>query len=365
MSISIWVFIIIVNLVLGYYRKTSYPILLATVGINIFFMSGNTEGPDVGNYINVYRHPENYEFSDFGYQFLEIFCGFILKIDFFTFRYIISVICFLLIFITIKRCRANGHFVMALFMMYLFFTETIQFRNFIVSSLFVFSFSYYIRGKKKDLFIYVIINLLAASIHIVALVNLLFLTPKIFNEKKSIKFFTTCGLIIFIMSVVCKVLGGNLMTFIINSLLSDSERGAGYARTETKLSWIALSFLYFGMLSLSRKAYYYSIVNHESFRVRTISHSTYQCSLIIIIFLGTLMLNVSFYRFFRNLLLLQFITISACINNYHIRKTNRKRLALGTIIFAILWFVIDIVMIEGYQECVDPIFLHNIAWEQV
>lgn len=341
------------------------PILLATVGIIIFYMSGNTEGPDVGNYISGYRHPEQYEFTDFGYQFLEIFFGNTLKIDFFAFRYLISVICFFLIFISIKRCKANGHFVIGLFMIYLFFIETIQFRNFIVSSLFVFSFSYYVRGKKKDLFVYVIINLLAATIHIIALLNLLFLATKVLNEKKTIKFFTISGVIIFIMSVVGKVFGGNVIQVIIGLLISDGERGTGYAATETRFSWVALSFLYFGMLWLTKSSYYYSIKAYESYRVRSVTLSTYQCSLILLIFLGTLMLNVSFYRIYRNMLLLQFISISACINNYQIRRISREKLAFGAIIFAILWFVIDIVMIEGYDRCVDPIFLHNIAWENI
>lgn len=360
--IFIWILLIIINLILWYTRTKSNIVMFITLTMICILMSGNNEGPDISNYIYTYEHQDEFTFNDLGYQYLEGIFTDLLHFDFFQFRYTVTIICFLFLLITFKKVGVNGHLPIALYMIYLFFIDTIQYRNFIAMMMMTYSLVFYVSDRKRDWFIFAGINILVSTVQIISLSSLLFLIPKFLDKEKTLKLFKRLGIIILALSVVGKMIGGNITLLFIRLFVVGESRADDYLATETRFSGFAFAFL-------ALFAYWLILKVRSELMVRDFNKIKYidailAISTVSMIFIGTLFLNVSFYRFFRNILILQFIGITLYLDSSLISNHKRNLYFMRVIALAVLWYIIDMVLIEGVEECVIPIFEHNILWSK-
>ena len=326
-------------------------------------MCGNCEGPDITGLITVYAHPEQIELNDVGYDFICILFRDYLNLDFVYFRYIVTLVFMMMLWNTLNYFKVNIHMFLGLYMIYLFFIDTIQHRNFYAMVVITFSARYLIRNAKFDTLKFTIITLLMSTIHIITLTNFLYLIARKMNPKTSIMLFAGLGVLITILSFLAKLMGGNLMLMISSVFLPNESRVDSYFETETHLSGPALGALVLWAVWLVYKARVRVMKVISDVKTKQITNVVFLYSLVTLILLGTLFLNVSFYRFFRNLLLLQFMVMILCMNSYKNNSVVRFGYFISVLGLSIMWFVIDICLIEGYDVCVDPIFEHNFLWE--
>ena len=359
-----WIFLIVLNLGLWSSRKKQPIVFIVTLTAIFILMCGNSEGPDVTGMMYVYTHQDEYQFNDFGYQFLENFFYNDHKVEFLYFRSLLTLVCFYLIHKTLVYYKVNYHLVLALYMMYMFFMDTIQMRNFFVVSALTYSFKYLCIPNTKATVKFVLIIFLVSTLHIAALVNLLFLLNKYLNKKFLIYTGVVLGILIFGASLMARFLGGNLLMVISNMIISDGTRGSGYLETETRYSGIVVTVLiilnlYYCYKSMKRL----ELVNNNTKYV-VFSEIFFTSNILLFSFISTLLINISFYRFFRNMFLLQYILYAMYLDSYKLSNSNRMVHFIGIFILTLLWFIIDICIVNSYEECVTPIFEHNFIWEK-
>lgn len=361
--ILFYITLMFLNLFSWHIKSNSYAIQILSLALIIILMSGNTEGPDIINYIYVYSHQDEFQFGDLGYQFLEDLFYNRLHLSFFQFRYLITTFCFILIYSTLSFFKINRHLFIFLYMSYLFFMDTIQIRNFIVMAMFTFSFRYLLGKKKGDWIKFVIINLLATTIQVASIINILLLLVKVITPKKLMKICVVSGTIMFGISLLIKMFGGNVLMVVLNMVASDVSRGEGYYVSETHMSGLAI-------LTTVVLGIYLCKVHRDKMVQKQIDSSSleatctiYVGNLIMLVFASTLLVNINFYRFYRNFLPLLFIDYTIFLDSYRIKSTVRKKYLVLVLFTTFLWYLFDIVFINEVQECVNPIFEHNILWE--
>lgn len=358
-----WLFLLCLNLILGYQKRSLRFIQLITLLIIMVLMCGNSEGPDITGLIYVYSHPDAIEYNDIGYDALCVLFRDYLNIDFYYFRFIVTTAFMLMLWNTLNFYKVNIHLFLALYMCYLFFIDTIQNRNMFAMITITFTSRYLIDSNKKNNIKFVLITLLVSTIHVITLTNLLYLLAKYMKRKLAIYTFAGLGSLIALLSLIAKSMGGNMMLMISSMFLPKESRVDGYFETETRFSGPALGFLAIWAIVLCYKAAK-RLKNLElDEKTRKLVDIVLLCSLVTLIFIGTLLLNVSFYRFFRNLLLLQFMVMILWLNSYKVKAQKRFINFLSVLGLSVMWFVIDVCLIETYEVCVTPVFEHNFLWE--
>lgn len=253
--VFIWVLIIMLNLVLAYIKKESKILILISLFIMSFLMSGNSDGADVVAYRLIYEQGAGkLSFLDAGYELIQNISRQYLHLGFYGFRLFVTLLSLCLIYSTIKYYGIRAHLPVALYMCYLFFMDTIQLRNFIAMAIFIFSIRYLPKDGVKNILVYVLCNLIGASIHIAFLSTLFFLIYKIRNKKLVNKMIVGMGVSSFLFFYFARSYGIKIIIFVFQLFVG--QRGSGYLSTYTRYSsWgivllcminmIVLYFLYF------------------------------------------------------------------------------------------------------------------------
>ena len=178
--------ILVLLIVLALKFQTSKKIAFLNIAFMWIIISLNYNNPDYNNYLRIYNNPEI--ISDFGFSVLcKAFNG--LHLSYNCMLGFISSICLLLLYKTFKRMSDKVALVTMLYMLYPFFADAIQIRNFIAMSIVLYAMKFINnRHEKKDLILYIIFVLLASSFHILALVYLALPIINKFSIKLNILF---------------------------------------------------------------------------------------------------------------------------------------------------------------------------------
>ena len=173
------------NLILVGIKKQNKMVVILSYILLIILMAGNTEGPDVGTYRYYYRQASAGVLvsGDFGYYLIERLCGQYLHMSFYLFRLILSIICIALIDSAFQYWDGNKHLGIALYMGYPFFMDVIQIRNFVAISIVIYSLRYLISKDRMDIFKYIMLVLIASSVHIISMIFLFFLIYKLISVQ--------------------------------------------------------------------------------------------------------------------------------------------------------------------------------------
>ena len=146
-----------INFVISAIRKKSNFFAGMAYFTIFILMTYNSGGPDIANYINGYINSlvGNTGFGEGGFNLL-MKLGNILHLSFYSFRAVLTIVCLLLLHHTIKFYNANENSVISLYMLFLFFMDTIQIRNFVVEIIFIYSTRFLIQDKAFNSLKYII-----------------------------------------------------------------------------------------------------------------------------------------------------------------------------------------------------------------
>ncbi len=202
MGTIILILSLLLSIVLGVALPKNRQITALLFVVAWILMCLNTENPDYAGYEARYYAFSQKWVSDItpnGFLFLSEF-GNALGLNFFTFRMIICTIALFLVYSTVIHYSPEPNVVLSIYLSSSFFLDTVQFRFFLASSIAFWSLRFLVEDNKVDNNImYLICIVLAATIHPVMIVYLMF-----FGVRLSIKWLrrmsiAISGLILFLL----------------------------------------------------------------------------------------------------------------------------------------------------------------------
>lgn len=366
MSFVIYFSILFINLL--YYNfhkdktKENVALLLCSIVLIGLFFSGGIENADMNFYSPYYYNVYNRSFkaTEIGFYALVYICR-VFNLGLFGLRGLTFIISIIFVNATLKKTCKNRHLYLVLYMVFIFFINDIQLRNFISMSLMMYACTFLFK-KKKNLWKYCLFVAIATIFHTSAIFYFLFLLFEL-KERKSLLKIILC--LSFFLEIVI-YLNGKRIPFInifLNYILSEgSDRLIQYFSSSTNGS-LNVVLLIFANIALSN--YAYNIVQRKSTDIDVVEFSrlSYYCSLMQVILFPLLFLNVEFYRYPRNVLGLVYISVCnafVCIGH---RTTGRKLMLLMLFTLnSILWIYIAYYLISDWSYVFEPIFYKNILF---
>lgn len=335
-------------------KKNNFFAGMAYVAIFIL-MTYNSEGPDIANYINGYLNSMvgNTGFGEGGFNLL-MKLGNIMHLNFYSFRAVLTIVCLLLLHNTIKFYNTNENSVISLYMLFLFFMDTIQIRNFVVEIIFIYSTRFLIQDKAFDSLKYIICILVASLFHAIAPIYLILLVCKFVRTQKIYKLI----LIFSICSFVFFMLFRNCLNYIVMFAANLAGVKMEYATTSTFLGFVPVVGIYFlGLLAIY--IYCKKVNRSSSFNVKL--NGLKNIHLALLILLPLLLINTNFYRVFRNALLLTLMCF--CMKVRVRNKTIKWSAPLIAFILNLLWWFTDVILYNNISRIIIPIFSNNLFFE--
>lgn len=361
MTYFIFSLLVIFNVIFGFrhFHKKSYrlasKIILITTFIGFFLLISGYR-----NYSGLSSDLSNNEFeyirvslgNKSAYEPLYVLLmkiGSLFKLDFYTWRSIMTAFSLILIFQSVKKWTSNPHLVLAFFGSYLVIVSAEQFRNFLASSIFIYGLIIFIysnhRYKKIGFLIFTVLSGLIHSVFYIYL--FIVLIDKMLSIKKIwIILFPT-----FILIIVMFINGNKLpgLEYILNLL--DNSQVAIYLRQSTRFGFLYPFILH---LSSTIMTYYVYIKSKQE-----IHKKAYKINLLMIIVFPLYILQVAFFRISRNLLLITYISESGYITNQNLVKRKLLTIFLSFMLI-FLWVYINLIIFTDPKAVLIPFFEDNI-----
>ncbi|MDE6059147.1 MAG: EpsG family protein [Clostridia bacterium] len=345
--------------------KKKSNMLYAVAFVVIFIlMAFNYNGPDIGTYIATYKLVGNAvdlsnaldsTYMEFGYTFL-MFCGSKIGLDFFAFRIILTFACLALLHSTIRYYKVNPNFIVGLYMVYLFFFDTIQLRNCLTQFIILFATRYLFQKSGLSILKYIGCIIIAGSIHTLSFVYLVLLLTRFSNKKIFYQILFGIATIMFIGCVLLQPFLPQILTAISQLL----NRGSGYFTTTVRMNcWVVLALHLVTLFPLYR---YRSKISNESAK-KTID-IIFKIEIIMGLFLPFSFINSNFNRIFRNVLILDTIGLALLYENSP-RKSNSKQISLMALFLLIGGWLITDMYRNRNQDIIHAIMEYNLFFNYV
>lgn len=353
----LYIGVIVFNVALAFTKKQSKFVYIVSIGLLIILMAGKSEGPDMNSYLTMYNGAKEGVnlFGEIGYFGLEYLFGHVLRCNFYLFRAFITIVGYTFMFKGISFFSVNYHWIIAMYMGYLFIIDTIQLRNFIAMAIFIFAFHFFISENWKDWIKYIVLIIIAATFQTTLLFTLSFLIYKCKNKKIMNRFILAFAILSFWSSISND--GENaLFSFIIYNLLGG--RGGSYYATRTGNSYLGIIALYCIDICI--------LLYIEGFKKKYMDKDMqryhdyiWRIHCLLVVFFPLLLRNVSFYRLIRNICVLKYIDYANAIDSFKGTSIYRIPLVLAVIVSVFLWGFVDYTLLNAYEYMVVPVLENN------
>ncbi len=343
----------VMNIIIGSMRKKNQLLVWIAFVLIFILMTYNFKGPDIGNYINGYINSLDGDagFTEIGYKFLMRIAN-TLNLNFFSFRAIISVVCLILFHSTIKFYKSNENIIIGLYMILLFFMDTIQMRNFVVAIIVLFSTKYLIDKSNFSALKYILCIIVATIFHSIAPIYLLLLVCKYIRNRKvfyAMLVFSICSFIFFFISRGTL----NSMLMFITKLLGVKTEYSGSA---TRYGFIPVFLVY--IFSMIMMHIYISRINKNTKKYE-ILNTIWNIYVVMSLLLPLLLINTNFYRIFRNISLLGLLFFGISSNEYEEQQVR----VIPMYIITVGWWIIEVVLYNNIKTIILPIFSGNLVFD--
>lgn len=350
---------IIINLliftivILGFVCPKSKILTLFNITFLWIFLGWNDGGSDFNTYriiyYSIYSKKENIRgISDFIYKYLN-YSAVQLGLDFNQFLIIINLLFIIIFVLAIKRFTDNINIVLGLFCIFPLTESIIQKRNYFAMVLIIYALSYLLQRSSdtKWRFKYVLLIVLAFGFHSISLFYLVFLFIDKFPSKLSLKNFLRLFL-------------GSIIIFILFKNFSPSY----FKLQEYSLSIFSKTsiktLLYFcSMQLLSLFLIDYFLKKREDDKILTIK----KINIIVIIFIPLYFFDVTFFRIFRNLIVLYYISFAILYKRSAIQQTRYVLSYLCLICLMLLWAYPNI--LNGEENIRPASYQQNLIYRYI
>lgn len=275
--------------------------------------------------------------------------GSLFSLDFYSWRSSMTLIALLLVFISVYRWSSNPHFVISFFSGYLVIVSAEQFRHFLGFAIFTYGLVYYLySGRKYKKIRFSLITIFAGMIHSLFYIYLLLI---LIDKSFSIKTIRRIVSLVLVFCVIVFLNGNNIpgLNFLLN-MMGDS-RVAIYLRQSTRFGFAYPMLLH----SINAFLAYYA---YNQSRNRNIHSGAYKANLLMMIFFPLYMIQTTFSRIARNLLVVTYITQGDFILE---GKPSANR--LGYVFLCLLglgvWFYVSLFITTNPEAVFKPFFEDN------
>ena len=362
MIILAYFFVLLANTIAVFLNKKRNWLIILTILFIAVVWAGNTVGPDINNYHTQYK----YSYLRIQSNSIEIVYNYILDffssngISFTTFRLVISILGLALVTYSTSRFKVNIHGVFCAYLVCQFFMDGIQIRNFMAFSFLFLGLSILLRETEKWRLKYIICIFIATLIHESFLVYLVFLLiPKEVNDRSRI--IKMHAIVAMIISSVFFLFRGNLSFLVYLVSLVDSDRAQGYTQVTTNLGPFICVALQIAAIFLSlyveRKLKIAGRISDVSldtdyFFSSHIVHRIFWVNILGLYLLPFTLLQLTFYRLIRNVMLINIISLSYL--GFYYKKSNVY--ILWGIAYLLLWQITEFSMLGEFDVIVKPFF---------
>lgn len=270
----------------------------------IIIVVQNRENPDYVNYKWIYESGMQVET---GWKYLEELAireG--LQYD--EFKSIVVVISYVILFYGLVKLDVNENIILAIYAFYPFAMDAIQLRNFLAMTLVLYAYHFIIRNDKKGKLLFLGLVLIASTIQSVFPIYLVLLlvNHKKFNSvrNKLIGVLVICS---FIVLVIVKMVPGLVNDIGLLLFESRSDKVDYYVQNN-----VGFGFIIFGVMhTLFTLSMYYCGKSKGllSDKERVLVNSVFWSDLLLLCMLPLLIINIEFYRIYRNMCLLNYIAL--------------------------------------------------------
>ena len=330
--------------------------ILDVVGIIIFIvlvvlMGGNSENPDMLNYINTYgRNSLSSEGAWLGARIINICNSF--GIEFKYYRLILCILGLYILYVANKKLTDNNKWFYVLYFICPFIMDSTQLDNFLCMCFVMLGFSFIVNvADKYATHKFIVSVIIASGFHIIGImyipvIFLMRIKRNQFSRKTIILFasiYTSITLFINVSSLA------NVLSIIINTIIPSSD----YLKYFSSQMGNG-KYLFYGMHALCCLFSFYlrRITNEfDGFDEKTVKviDTVFWFNIYGLFFLPILRFEATLFRFNRNMLILDYIAAITMIKALP-KKSSRK-------IFTIV-FICMICLIYGY-------FTFNLYWDTV
>lgn len=283
-----------------------FSLLLMIFAWVIFW--GNLYNPDYVAYSNLYYTNSRLAYSNIenGYIYL-VKLGNYLGLSYQMFLMIVTFICYMLIHSTVKRYASNFNVVYLMYFIFPFFIDVVQIRNFIMMSILIYSIKYLVDEAPLKYFILI---LLASTFHNTAFIYLTFL---LINKDKGKLLIRAIVSVSFTISMLM-LLNSKQIPFINYIIVNGSEKLNIYLETKTNYGFLlywCLQIISFLIILITKKLYFKytkELVNNSA--KNRYMNLIYWINIIGFLYYPMYLINSSFLRLIRNILILNYIAFS-------------------------------------------------------
>lgn len=335
----------------------------------ILVVSANRKGNDIINYYISYNSNNSLS-SEWLYYLLERL-GKLLGLNFYQFRALISFAAYILIEKTLSLyCKKSG-FVWLFYCFHLIYMDSMQLKNFLAASIFIYSTRYLFDLKQRtNVFKYIACIILEVGMHTAFAISAVLLLLLIHGRKQ----FVGCLLFIGGSFSIITFLNGNRIPFayeLIQLMLGEDSRVDSYFQTTTNWGFLPPTVLY--TLGLAMLLVLDSGLMRQT-SIRTLAFTPkagvlqggfmkvlIMINVCFVVVIPLAMLNLTFYRFFRNLLYLNF---AAAGNAYYNQKLIYKRaiIVLMTSVLCLGWSLFDFQIYSTTEFIIKPVLEGVMFW---
>lgn len=342
----------------------------------IVMVNADTIG-DLSNYEDSYQETVQYGFrsyTDSGYALLMLVAS-KLGLSFFQFKCIGIIIAMSIIYNTlIKHTNFYGFFVL-FFSLHSLFLDAYQLRNFFAFSVVILALHYLLQ-EDSSLLVYILLIVIASTIHAMAIVYLLFIWVRLNSEVK--KWTLRCLPFLFVvfiyLGINTNIISNVLLFFADFTSEGIADKIESYAVTKTRLGFLIPVFIY-GCYLVFIKIINNKLIKDDTtvVRKRSIKNFIYssknniihnrhflkvveQINIIGICYLPFNIVSLTFYRLVRNICLFDLIYFAIC---FDAAKTKKDKLIIffGVLILILLWGYFDFVIYKGIE--IDELYFYK------
>lgn len=345
------------NILFGMARKRSRFLYIGAFFVIFALMTFYSSGPDIGVYMAEYNTIGNYDnpmsatYMEWGYTLVTLVCS-KSGLNFFAFRAVLTVVAMSLFASSIRYYRAQGNLIIGFYMLYLFFFDTIQIRNFFVQFIILFGTRYLLQKGKLASLKYIVCVALAAGFHSIAWVYLSLILVRMLRKQRFYKYLFTIVILQFLVFVVFHP----MLPRISSLLASLGDRASGYLSGSIKIGWFVVLTLY--LLGLFALYFFKNGVCDK--RVRCMIDNILKINIILGLFLPLTFFNNNFNRIFRNGIILTQIGIALIYTHSPRSSKASQAAACSLVLINVGWIYSDIFARYDVAQIITPIFESNL-----
>ena len=318
--------------------KLSSILSLILLFFLIFLVVRDRDNPDIHNYYSSYEGTEIFiRKKEMGFELL-ITIAKKIGLDFYQFRAIIYVFSGLSIWFFFTKMGLDKNIAFSMYAFYPFVYDGIQIRNFLAFVIILLFLPSYFSGTKKGIFLYVVGVLISFSIHFIGILYLIFILIN-FNSKKIIRkrqkiliFSFVLSMLLIIFMKILPSISLKMMNILISQL--DGARIRNYFdHSGNQWGFVIFLFLELMFVYISKKCRdsLYKNTTKQGVIMYRLAENIFWINVAICCLSPLLIANVSFYRLFRNILLINY-----CIPSIAIAGRIWKKSLCFIFIFAFL-----------------------------